>query len=602
MCGIAGFIHREAGAQLLNKQLELIFNRGPDGEGRFEFENLHLGMRRLSIIDLKGGWQPLRSRAGRVIAFQNGEIYNYKDLRYKLQTRGYTFSTQSDTEVLAHGFDAWGMDGLLQRLDGMYAICIADMDTRTLHLARDRFGEKPLYFAHQDSAFVYGSSLKSIAIVPWINLKVNHWAVERYLACHFVAGSQTVFEGINKLLPGERLEIDFDAVKPPRLHRYYRPALRQTHAASISELECLLEEAVESRLVADVPMGIFLSGGIDSSLIAAFAARRHPEVEAFCMSFDDNEADESIHARAVADHFGLKLNMYRFDATSFMTRLPQVCSALDEPIGDQAILPLHWLSQMAAEKVKVVLSGEGADEVFGGYSYYANQAIEVSHSFRTAHEAAYNEDGMATGLLVEPTGETQAGFPLLTYRHERDAVVSLSNGQPDAFETDLVRWLSTARDPLQRKGAADLASWLPDDLLIKADRMTMAASIEGRAPFLSPKVVERGLMLPQSQKYVGNQSKVLLRELSRKLLPSSVVDRKKHGFVLPMAKWVADWFSENGGFEHYIKRSEGLGLNQTALTTLYFSSPGRSRERLWFALIVLCEWWQSFEREMRASR
>lgn len=602
MCGIAGFINPSSGEELLNRQLGAIFHRGPDGDGRFSHAGMHLGMRRLSIIDLAGGWQPLLSREGRVVAFQNGEIYNFRELRVQLEARGYVFRTRSDTEILAHGYDAWGIEGLLERLDGMYAICIADLDSRKLHLARDRFGEKPLYFAYSDGAFVYGSSLRSVAIAPWLDLEINPWAIERYFACHFVAGSQTVLKGVNRLLPGERLEIPIDASQAPVVARYYRPRLEKPRPASVDELEALLEEAIESRLVADVPMGIFLSGGIDSSLIAAIAARNHPEVESFCMAFDDVKADESIYAKAVADHFGIKLNTIRFTASSFMELLPTVCSALDEPIGDQAILPVHWLSHMASERVKVVLSGEGADEVFGGYGYYADAADLLAGDFKAAYATAHGEYGNAQGLLVEPLGQTQAGFPLLTYRHERDALVPATRGQPDAFELELTTWLATAHDPLQRKCAADLASWLTDDLLIKADRMTMAASIEGRAPFLSPRIVERGLAMPQHQKFGGGQSKVLLRELARKLLPASVVDRKKHGFVLPMGQWVQDWIEACGGFERYLVRGEGLGIDADALLALYSNPNSRNRERLWFAVIVLFEWWQSFRQSVNSGQ
>lgn len=596
MCGIAGFIHPTAGAELLDRQLGEIFHRGPDGEGRYSSGRMHLGMRRLSIIDLEGGWQPLYSRNERVVAFQNGEIYNFQTLRVQLEARGYVFKTHSDTEVLAHGYDAWGIDGLLDRLDGMFALCIADLDAGTLHLARDRFGEKPLYYAHDGQSFVYASSLRSVLLAPWVDRDVNPWAIERYLACHFVAGRQTIFRGISKLLPGERLEIPVDARKPPEVARYYTPGLAPTRPTTIEELETLLEQAIESRLVADVPMGIFLSGGIDSSLIAAIAARKHPEVESFCIAFDDSEADESMHAKAVADHFGLKLHTFRFTSSRFIDLLPKVCAALDEPIGDQALLPLHWLSEKAGERVKVVLSGEGADEVFGGYGYYADSARPFGSDFDAAYQSAHSAFGMAEGLLVEPLGQTQAGFPLLTYRHERDALVPGATGLPDDFERSMVHWLSNARDPLQRKSAADLVSWLSDDLLIKADRMTMASSIEGRAPFLSPQVVERGLAMPQDQKFLNGQSKVMLRELARKLLPESVVERKKHGFVLPMGDWVQEWFAAHGGFRRYIARGEGLGIDEAALVGLYSDPNSRYRERLWFAIIVLFEWWQSIRR------
>ncbi|GEP02699.1 asparagine synthase (glutamine-hydrolyzing) [Methylobacterium oxalidis] len=602
MCGIAGYIDPNAPLGLLDRQLGCIMHRGPDGEGRYEAGALHLGMRRLSIIDLAGGWQPLYSREGQVVAFQNGEIYNFKALRNALEARGYSFVSHSDTEVLAHGYDAWGIEGLLDRVDGMFALAIADLDRRVLHLARDRFGEKPLYFAFKPGHFVYGSSLKSVAITPWIRGEVNAWAVHRYLASHFVSGRQTLLSDVSKVLPGERLEINFDAAHEPRLYRYYRPQLEPSREASVDEIRSLLEEAVESRLVSDVPVGLFLSGGIDSSLIAALAARRHSDVEAFCIGFDDPTADESSHAESVARHLGIKLNTFHFDSRRFSELLPVVCAALDEPIGDQALLPVHWLAHAAASKVKVVLSGEGADEIFGGYSYYASRARQLIGDFSAAYSAAHDVRSMAPGLLVESAGETQSGFPLLTYLHERESAVPHAGSEPDKFERDLVEWLTSAHDPVQRMGAADLASWLPDDLLIKADRMTMAASIEGRAPFLSRKIVERALSLPPHQKYLGQESKVLLRELARSLLPRDIIDRKKHGFVLPMADWVQDWFRLNGGFSAYVRQGIGLGLDPVALTEIHRAPGNHSRERLWFALIALIEWWTSFNRDVTAAR
>lgn len=596
MCGIAGFIHPGHGEDLLDRQLAAIYRRGPDGEGRFVSGPAHLGMRRLAIIDLEGGWQPLYAREGRVVAFQNGEIYNFRELRAGLEARGYAFRTHSDTEILAHGYEAWGIDGLLARLDGMYAIAIADLDSRTLYLARDRFGEKPLFYAHAPGSFVYGSTLHAVMQVPWLERALDPAAIERYLACHFVPGRRTVFHGVAKLLPGERLSIPLDAAAAPEITRYYRPYLGSPRHASAAEIEETLEAAVASRLVADVPMGIFLSGGIDSSLIAALAARSHPDVESFCMAFDDDEADESRHAQAVANHLGVKLNTYTFTATNFMEILPRVCAALDEPIGDQALLPVHWLSQMAAEKVKVVLSGEGADEVFGGYGYYSDAATPLMGDFAAAYRAAQAEQGQANGLLVEPLGQTQSGFPLLTFRHEREALVPGARGEADLYERELASWLARAHDPLQRKCSADLSSWLVDDLLVKADRMTMSASIESRAPFLAPAVVERALALPQQQKYAGGESKVVLRQIARRLLPSSVVDRPKHGFVLPMRQWVHNWFEAGGGFAACFEDSEALGIDRRALLALYESPQGLQRERLWFALIVLSEWWRSFPR------
>ena len=368
MCGIAGLIGIHANEEILGKMLEKQFHRGPDGEGRHHEQGLAIGMRRLSIIDLEHGWQPLMSRKGRVLAFQNGEIYNYKKLKKELELLGYHFTTQSDTEVLAHGYDAWGFDKLLKRIDGMYAIAILDRDSRVLHLARDRFGEKPLFYSAFSGQFAYASSLRSIAILPWFDNSIDPYGLDRYLALHYIPGEHTIFKHARRLLPGCSISVSIDNPLPngasPKYNRYYRIPLKTPFPVSQEELNCEVENAVCSRLVADVPVGVFLSGGIDSSIIAALAARENPRISTYSIGFPGHSGDESIHAEAVAKHIGTKHQTFYFDSSKFHELLPQVATALDEPIGDQATLPLFWLCREASLEVKVVLSGEGGDELF----------------------------------------------------------------------------------------------------------------------------------------------------------------------------------------------------------------------------------------------
>ncbi len=281
---------------VLRAMLDAIVHRGPDGEGVYVDGGIALGMRRLSVIDLAHGWQPLTARGGRVLAFQNGEIYNHGELRATLAREGVRFATASDTEVLAKGYERWGIDELLARIDGMYALAILDRDTRVLHVARDRFGEKPLFYAAAPGRFAYGSDLGILAALPWVDAGLDALSLRRYLALHYVPGDATIYRGVARVLPGERLEIALDAPVPKRV-RYYVPPLPATRAISNDALAAIVERAVASRLVAEVPVGVVRCGGLDSAIVAAIAAKHRPGVLTFSMGFHSAEHDESAYAR-----------------------------------------------------------------------------------------------------------------------------------------------------------------------------------------------------------------------------------------------------------------------------------------------------------------
>jgi asparagine synthase (glutamine-hydrolysing) len=610
MCGIAGLIGGD-GVELervVAAMCGAMRHRGPDGEGAYAEPGIALGMRRLAVIDLAHGGQPLTSRDGRVVAFQNGEIYNHRELRRLLEAGGMRFRTDSDTEVLAHGYSCWGIDGLLARVDGMFALAILDRDARRLHLARDRFGEKPLFYAHEGARFAWASSLDSLSLVPWLDDEVDPRGLERYLALHYVAGERTILRGARRVLPGERLEVDLDAVALRR-QRYHELAL-DAPPPDESELAERIERAVASRLIADVPVGVFLSGGLDSSLVAAVAARHAPGIRTFSMGFATREHDESAFAAALARHVGSDHRHFRFDDEAFATLLPQVVAALDEPIGDQAALPLFWLAREARRDVTVVLSGEAADEVFAGYGYYRPFAgggspttgkslwRRLAVAFRSGAGAdggarpPEKSEGPPARLLREAPPVTPSGFPLLTDGAGRARLTGRNPAAPDAWEVALLDWLDRARDPLQRATAADLATWLPDDLLVKFDRMTMAHSLEGRAPYLAPGVVESGIALPAGRRMTPGVSKVALREVARRWLPRDILERPKQGFVLPMGRWLRDWFAAHGGPFDYFAARPFPGLDGRAAADLVAEdlTAGLHRERLLLALVMLVEW------------
>jgi asparagine synthase (glutamine-hydrolysing) len=588
VCGIVGLIDNVAGhvsPELLATMRDVMIKRGPDGEGTFIEDAVAMAMRRLSIIDLEGGAQPFFSRNGTVVAFQNGEIYNYRTLSRELSSLGRTFKSHSDTEVLAHGYAQWGIEGLLERLDGMYALAILDRDSKELHLARDRFGEKPLFYTSAPGRFAYSSNLLALAALPWVDDSVDPAALYSYLALHYVPGDATIFRSIKRVLPGERVTVSLRVPVPIR-NTYYQPSLKSDRKTSDDELSDLIEEAVASRLVADVPVGVFLSGGLDSSLIAAIAAKKHPHIATFSMGFSSSSHDESGHAKAVAQAIGSDHHEFQFDDRSFRELLPKVASELDEPLGDQAMLPLYWLCREARKHVTVALSGEGADEVFAGYSYYPKRL-----------SSSWSGDPVKSSLIQSENCQTPSGYPLLTDPASRFALTGVRTGVNGNWETNLMTWLGQTSDELRRASALDLATWLPDDLLVKFDRMSMSHSLEGRAPYLTPKIVEAGLLLQQSQKVSGSTNKVALRSIASKWLPGEILERPKQGFVLPMGQWLKQWFANEPSVYDYFRNRPFPELNTAEATNLVSKDlrAGIQRERLLFALVILVEWYQAFK-------
>ena len=604
MCGIVGMIDNAAGGvspALLAAMRDVMVQRGPDGEGHYLDGSVGMAMRRLSIIDIESGWQPFFSRRDQVVAFQNGEIYNYRSLRQELASRGYEFLSKSDTEVLAHGYAEWGIEDLLQRIDGMYAIAILDRRTRELHLARDRFGEKPLFYTQGEGRFAYSSNLLSLAALDWVAVDIDTESMNRYLALHYVPGEATIFKSIKRVLPGERLVVPIDD-PCPRKHRYYTLKLGTAKRPPDVELASVVEEAVVSRLVADVPVGVFLSGGLDSSLIAAIAAKEQPLISTFSMGFDSASHDESRHAEMVAKAIGSRHHHFVFDDESFRSLLPLVASVLDEPVGDQAQLPLYWLCEEARRHVTVALSGEGADEIFAGYSYYRPHAAEVEKPWKLSalwRRPQITQTG-AHRLIHNEEPVTPSGFPLLTDIAGRQRLTGGRAPEIDQWEEGLISWINTSSCSLQRATAADLATWLPDDLLVKFDRISMAHSLEGRAPYLSPSVAEMGLSLPNVHRIDGENNKIALRRVASRWLPREIVERPKQGFVLPMRKWLAQWFEREPVNSYFLESPvDGLDMEEAARLTAGDLSDGVQRERLLFALLLLVEWHRSFTSRRR---
>ena len=608
MCGIFGIIGLDSdkSKRIIQVMAQAVVNRGPDGDGFFFAEGVALGMRRLSIIDLVHGWQPLYSRNKKVVAFQNGEIYNHLSLRCELEKRGYDFLTRSDTEVLAHGFDAWGMAGLLKRVDGMYAVAILDLDQRMLFVGRDRFGEKPLFYCQAAGWFAYSSDLLTLAALPGVDADLEVKGLEQYLALHFVPGIRTIVKGILRVGPGEWISVPLDHVDRVHRERYFRQPLGPIGRISDERLAELVQQAVQSRLIADVKVGVFLSGGLDSSLVAAIAAKQSPGLATFSIGFGSLEHDESGYAKQVADFIGSDHHHYLFDSERFVNLLPKVAAALDEPVGDQATLPLYWLCHEASQQIKVALSGEGADEVFAGYDYYRNfstrPSLRMYLRFLLKRQIKAPE---LVRLINNSSPNSPSGFPLLTDFAGRAALLEEpANDALDDWEESFITWLDSATNPLQRASAADLETWLPDDLLIKFDRMAMAHSLEGRAPYLTPTLVDAALHLPDEERMTNAKSKVALRRIARQWLPPNILARRKQGFVLPMKRWITEWFALHGGVAAYLANHPIPGLNASRVASLIEEdlSAGVQRERLLFALLLLFEWYSAAQVRIGALR
>ena len=525
-----------------------LVHRGPDSSGKFSDEGVALAARRLSIIDLETGDQPVANENGTVHVVQNGEIYNYRELRRELERAGHSFRTQGDTEVLLHLYEEHG-DQFAERLRGMFAIAIWDANHRRLVLARDRFGIKPLYYRHADNELAFASELRAL---PRGEIDLD--ALEAFLAFNSIPAPLTIFREIRKLPPGHLLIWEDGRLE---LRRFARPSpldeLREDEEAElVEELRSRLRDSVRAHLVSDVPVGVLLSGGVDSAFLAALAAEESSEpLRTFSIGFEERSFDELAGARLVAECYGTEHRelVLRPDAALL---LPALADAFDEPFADSSALPTYLVSQLAANDVKVALSGEGGDELFGGYYTYAADLL------------AERVGGLArlARPLVErlPTSSSKASFDYKAKRFVRAAhLPSLErhHGWKEIFSPGLRAELTGRRsafdpvdilrdryretegaDELARLQDVDLGIYLVDDLLVKTDRASMAHSLEARVPYLDTVVTNLALALPTRHKIRGLSKKVLLRKAAAPLLPREIVHGKKRGFSIPAAAWL----------------------------------------------------------------
>lgn len=544
MCGIAGFISpARADAAALAPMLARIAHRGPDGQGTFVEGPAALGHCRLAIIDSQGGAQPLYSEDKNFVVVFNGEIYNYRELTAELTALGHTFATRTDTEVLLHGWEQWGRE-LLPRLRGMFAFALWDRRAQVLFCARDMFGIKPLYYCRcADGTLLFASEIKAFLDHPSFEKQLNTAQLPLYLSCQYSPGRDTFFAGVQKLLPGHFLEFSEGIV---RTTRWVQPAfLPGDTPPAPDELEAVLRQSAEAHKIADVEVAGFLSGGVDSAYLTALAR----PARTYTISYAEPKYDESFPARALARNLGLRNRVRCISPGEFWDAVPAVQYHMDEPMADAAAVALYFLNREAARDVKVVLSGEGADELFGGYNIYRDPFTARWYNrlppwLRGGLGAAASllPPGPGVNFLVRRGLSLEERYfgptALLTEREKRRLLPGYEGDGDPVCLTESSWDMTEDQDPVTRMQQVDLQLWLAGDILLKADKMSMAHSLELRVPYLDKEVFALAAALPAAAKANARMTKIALRQAAARTLPPAAAARKKLGFPVPVRDWL----------------------------------------------------------------
>ncbi len=564
MCGICGIVNFDrdepVNREALFRMTDILAHRGPDDEGYFVEGNVGLGHRRLSIIDLSGGKQPIFNEDGSIAIVFNGEVYNYAGLMSELTSQGHVFRTRSDTETIVHSYEEYGSQ-CVQKLRGMFTFAIWDRHQNRLLLARDRLGVKPLYFYRDRKLFAFASEIKALLELPSITPEIDTEALDLYLSLRYVPGPRTMFKDIFKLQPGHILLLDKTGVQ---IQKYwdipYPEQGRRTSEDYVAEFEQLLEESVKMRLMSEVPLGVFLSGGLDSSSILAVMSKMTggKKIKTFSVGYEggsaqEEESSEFPYARLAAKAFGAEHHEFRVSAQDFGDFISEMVWHLDEPLADPSCIPLYFISKLARNYITVVLSGEGADEILGGYAIYRKML-----ALDGIHRSLSPLPNFLAPLLEHLTpGEARrsymrmVGLPLETrYRGVSRGFRPELKGQllPDSLSEESQERLHDVfrpyfrhvqeSAPLDQMLYVDTKVWLPDDILLKADKMTMANAQELRVPFLDHKLVEFAAAVPPKLKLHGSSGKFLLRQAMREVLPEPILNRPKKGFPVPTEQWL----------------------------------------------------------------
>ncbi|MGB7068579.1 MAG: asparagine synthase (glutamine-hydrolyzing) [Pyrinomonadaceae bacterium] len=577
MCGIAGWINLDTtkpthnAEAVLHSMCERIVHRGPDSEGLWLDDQAALGMRRLSVIDLHTGDQPVFSEDRSVVVMMNGELYNYREVREALKKRGHTFTTQSDTEILPHLYEEYG-DALVDELNGMFAFALWDSHKKKLLIARDRFGEKPLYYGVFDGKLIYASELKALLAHPSVNAELDLDALRHYVSFDYVPAPMSIYKCIYKLPAAHLLTVENGEVKTRRYWNltWSKPseagaplnANVRNPTSAAKELSSLLSDAVRMRLVADVPLGILLSGGIDSSTVAAFAAQHATEkVKTFSIGFEEDSFDESKYARQVAKHLNTEHYEEKLNAEKAGDLITDIGTWLDEPFSDGSIIPTYLLARFVRKHVTVALGGDGGDEIFAGYPMYYAHRVAAKYSAIPEFLRSSVIEPIVNRLPVSTNNMSFDYKAKRFIRASRSGTVerhhswfgSFATGQHQSLLTsdvlehtnsdiylgakDLLK-LTDADSDIEQMQFLDINFYMAEDILTKVDRASMAVSLETRAPFLDPRIAQFAASIPLEYKLKGRVGKYILKQAVKDLLPASILKRRKKGFGIPIADWL----------------------------------------------------------------
>lgn len=549
MCGYIGFTGTMPDAPVnLRVMMDAIVHRGPDSDGMHVDDDIALGFRRLSIIGLEDGSQPIYNEDRSLVIVFNGEIYNYRILKEELIASGHVFTTHADTEVLVHGWEQWGR-GLLDRLRGMFSFALWDTRSRELVLVRDFFGIKPLYYANVDGHFVFGSEIKSILLFPGFEKRLNEAALESYLTFQYSALPETFFSGVYRLPPAH-----YAVWKEGELavHRYWEPVFAPEDMSldeAVDRIDAVFHDSVEAHKIADVEVGSFLSSGVDSSYVAA----TFEGDKTFTVGFDYGVAYNEIdYAKALSEHVGIENHSKLIITDEYWDILPTVQYHMDEPLADPSAVALYFVSQVASEHVKVVLSGEGADELFGGYNIY-RQPMDIAPLMRIpapvrralrswAERFPFGFRGQNLLIRLGKTVEEAfIGNAHMFSVEERRRLLRNETGAPTPMEVTAPIYAKVAGyDDVTKMQYLDIHTWLWGDILLKADRMSMAHSLELRVPFLDKEVCRVAMTIPVHLRVNKHNTKYAMRMAALRSLPKAVADKKKLGFPVPIRVWLRE--------------------------------------------------------------
>ena len=566
MCGIYGILAldgtRRHDTAVLARMGDAIVHRGPDDSGAFSDGELLLGMRRLSIIDVAGGHQPISSEDGQVVVVCNGEIYNFRQLRRELEAAGHRFATHSDSEVAVHAYEQHG-DAFLDKLDGMFGLALWDRRRRRLIVARDAIGIKPIYYRLDGRELMFASEAKALLAVPGVPTRLDQAALAQYLSVGYVAAPNAIFEGMSKLEPGTALIAEGGQV---RKHRYYRLPAQIDGSRSeqqwVEAVRAELERSVRDQMVSDVPIGAFLSGGIDSSAVVAFMSRHSSQpVKTYSIGFQGSTGaqlyNELPYARQVAEQFGTDHHEIVVQP-DVATLLPDLIWHMDEPISDAAFITTYLVSKFARQDVTVILSGVGGDELFGGYKRYLDEHYRslyrrIPGPIRSGlmaplaqllpsdrHSPLLNKLRLAKAFIAADSLPFEERYRAYMQVFDADERRALLKSHPALFDDCIARGFadSQAKEPLRQLMDVDFATQLPDDLLMLTDKMSMAVSLECRVPLLDQRLVELAAGMPGSLKMRGGELKHVMKRALAGVLPDSILHREKRGFGAPMGAWL----------------------------------------------------------------